>query len=88
MKTVQTHAQNTPKRLAFWALAVGAILLIPALTRAPWSLGDYIFAGIVLLGAATGYELIAQKTSNQLYRILVAIAALGGVLLVWAWAVA
>jgi hypothetical protein len=80
--------KSLQSKLLIWAAVVTGILMIPLLGQAPWSLEDYIFAGIVLFGAASGYELITFKLKSQLYRIMVALGALGGVMLIWAWAVA
>jgi hypothetical protein len=80
--------KNITKRLGMWALVVVGILLIPLLTQAPWSAGDFILAGVVLYGAAAGYEIVTSQFKSLTYRTIIALGALGSVMLVWAWAVA
>lgn len=76
------------QRLSMWAVVVTAILLIPLLARAPWTMFDFVFAGGVLFGAATIYEVATKNRSEKTYRMTVAAVVLIGVLAIWAWAVA
>lgn len=80
--------QTIQKRLVAWALVVAAILSIPLLAQWPWTISDFIFAGVVLFGSATVYELASQKVTNSAYRIAIGVAVAAAVVLIWAWAVA
>ena len=86
MKT--KNSKKIKKRLSVWALVVVVILTIPLLARAPWTLGDFVFVGVVLFGLATGYELITKNMRNDMHRAAVGFAAVVVLLLIWAWAVA
>ena len=83
-----TITRNTMKRLSIWALVVIGILLIPYMANFPWSVSDFVFAGGVLFGAATLYEITTMKIHNQNHRIAVGAAVLLVVFLIWGWAVA
>ena len=80
--------KNTPKRLTIWALVVAGILTIPYVAKFPWTEGDFIFAGVVLFGSATTYELVTKNMTDKRNRMVVGILAAGFVVAVWAWAVA
>jgi hypothetical protein len=80
-------SNNVVQRLGIWAVIVGAILLIPLLGKAPWTMGDFIFAGVVLFGAATIYEVMTKKM-DRAHRIAVGFAVAMVVFLIWGWAVA
>jgi hypothetical protein len=80
--------QKTLKRLSGWALIVAAILMIPLVGKAPWTAGDFIFAGVVLFGSATIYELVTRTMNNPKHCIAVGAAVLTVVFLIWGWAVA
>jgi predicted PurR-regulated permease PerM len=86
MKTKQTN--NLVKRLGYWALIVIAILLIPYVGGFPWTLSDFIFAGIVLYGCAAVYELLTKQMANKTHRIAVGAVVVLLLLLIWGWAVA
>ncbi len=79
--------KHLQKRFTLWAVIVGGILMIPLIAQFPWSMGDFILAGLVLYGAAAGYEITASYFKKRLFRILIAIGAISGVILVWGWAV-
>lgn len=79
---------NITKRLSMWAVVVAAILAIPLLAKFPWTLGDFIFAGAILFGAASAYEITTGNMTNKMHRVAVGAAAAFIVLLIWAWAVA
>lgn len=48
-----------------------------------WTLGDFIFAFVVLFGTGMTYELIARKMNNKTYRFAVGLAVGTALLLVW-----
>lgn len=74
-------------RIAAWLVAA-LILLLPAVAtlftgEVSWTLGDFIFAGVLLFGALSAYELAVRSTSNTAYRAGVGVAIAGAVLLTW-----
>jgi hypothetical protein len=75
--------QNITRRLVVWAAAVALILLVPLLARAPWSLADFVVAGVLLFGTGLTYELVARKGGTIAYRAAVGIACAAALLLVW-----
>lgn len=79
--------RNTTKHLLIWAVVVGAILAIPFFSQAPWSIQDYLFAGVVLYGAAFLYE-VASKKMQTTHRYMLAGVVLLIIVLIWGWAVA
>lgn len=86
MTTKQTN--TITHRLIVWALIVTAILLIPYLGKFPWTISDFIFAGVVLYGCAAAYEIVTGNMKNKTHKIAVGFSAVIIVLLIWAWAVA
>ena len=80
--------KDIQKRLSVWAALVAAVLMIPLVGRFPWTIGDYVFACVVLFGAATAYELTTKNMANRNHRLLVGAAAVVMVMLIWVWAVA
>lgn len=88
MQTKNMSHTNTTKRLTIWAMVVAGILSIPFLAQAPWTAFDFIFAGIVLFGSATVYEVSTRNMKNTMHRVAVAIAVLAFLVLVQAWAAA
>lgn len=91
MKTAintDNRQRHTVKRLTCWAALVAAILMIPLVTKAPWTGGDYVFAGVVLFGAASVYELSTRAMRDPKRRFAVGAVVLIFVLGIWAAAVA
>lgn len=80
--------KNVAKRLSVWAGIVAAILAIPFFTKAPWTAGDYIFAGVVLFGSATVYEVTTRNIEDSRHRFAVGAAVAFVLMAIWAWAVA
>lgn len=73
--------------IAVWS-AAALILLLPLVAmqftaEVTWSLGDFVFAGALLLGVCFTYEFVARSTANIAYRAAVGIAASGVLILVW-----
>lgn len=73
--------------LAIWGTAA-FLLLLPAVAmqftgEVDWSVGDFIFMGVMLSVACGAYELVARMTSNTAYRAAVGIAILTAFLTVW-----
>ncbi|MEP9404176.1 hypothetical protein [Sphingomonas sp. VNH70] len=71
-----------PWRPIGWS-AAGALLLLPLVAGAPWTLSDYVFAA-VLLGIAGGAIEVAVRMSASLsYRLGALVATAAAFLLVW-----
>jgi hypothetical protein len=80
-------------RIAAWGIAVALILLIPFVLTLlgdgrdgqgwHWTLGDFLFAFVLLFGTGLAYELMASKSDNAAYRLAVGIAVVSALLLVW-----
>src|SRR5690606_8101274 len=69
-------------RMALWAGAA-LLLLVPLIAGAPWSAGDYVFAGVLLFGALGVYEIAVRATTGATYRTGLAMAIVGAFLLLW-----
>lgn len=83
---------NGVRRILRWSVIAGQLAL-PAIAmqftgEVNWTAFDFLFAGGVLIGAGLVYELVASRTSSPMYRTVIGLAVIGGVLAVWAWAVA
>lgn len=76
------------QKLGIWAIVVALILFVPFITKAPWTLLDYVFAGIVLYSLFMIYTIATHKTKKTIYRALTAVVLLTVLILIWAWAVA
>jgi len=84
---------NITKRLLRWAVVIVLLLLVPlALTIRDgavegvgwnWTLGDFIFAFVVLFGASLAYEFVASRSGNTLYRVAAGVAVATALILVW-----
>jgi hypothetical protein len=77
------------KSISLVALGTALLLLIPLVANQytegeGWSPGDFVFAGILLFSAGLTFVLIARKWNDPMYRLGVAVAAVAGLLLVWA----
>jgi hypothetical protein len=75
-------ARKMPWRLIGWGGA-GALLLLPLLAGAPWTLADYVFAAAVFAIIGGTFELAVRKSGNLWYRGGVAVALATAFLLVW-----
>lgn len=74
-------------RLIGWTLVTG-ILITPAIAmrftdKVNWTTSDFIFAGVVLIGAGAVAELAARASAGWSYRIGAVLAVLASVLLLW-----
>ncbi len=81
-----THTDSArrglPWRLIGWG-AVALILLLPLVTRAPWTLFDYVGAGALLGGAGLVLELVMRGSGSLAYRAGSGLAVAAAVLLIW-----
>lgn len=80
------------RRILRWSVIAG-LLALPAIAmqftrEVNWTTFDFLFAGGVLIGAGLVYELAASRTANPVHRTVIGLLIIGGVLAVWAWAVA
>ena len=48
-----------------------------------WTVGDFVFAAVLLFGSLGAYELLARKTGDTAYRAGVGVAIAAAFLLVW-----
>ena len=74
-------------RLLGWTLVV-ALLVTPAVAmrfteEVQWTTSDFVFAGVILIGAGVVAELAVRASSDWSYRIGAGLAVLASVLLVW-----
>lgn len=69
-------------RILGWGGAA-AILLLPLVTNAPWTLSDYIVMGVFLGIAGTVVELAARASGSLTYRAAAGIAIAAAFLLIW-----
>lgn len=65
------------------ALATAFILLIPLLAEWPWTLSDFVFAGVLIFGSGLTFVLVARKAGNIAYRAAVGVALAATFLLLW-----
>ena len=77
-----------PVRLAGWG-GVGLILLTPlaamqVTSEVAWDAQDFLFAGVLLVGAGLLVESVLWKTRTPLVRLTLAAAVILAVLLIWA----
>ena len=72
------------KRPLFILLGIAGILLLPFITRAPWTLSDYIIMGILLLGTGAALELVMRIVTKKQHRVALVIAILAALFLTWA----
>jgi len=74
-------------RLIGWALVAG-LLITPAVAmqftdEVQWTTSDFIFAGVILIGAGAVVELAVRASGDWSYRIGAGLAVLASVLLLW-----
>nr|WP_315051047.1 hypothetical protein [uncultured Brevundimonas sp.] len=74
-------------RLLGWATVAG-LLITPAVAmrftdEVQWTTSDFVFAGVILIGAGVIAELAARASADWSYRIGAGLAVLASVLLLW-----
>ena len=81
--------QSTGEKWTRW-LWVGALvlLLVPFIamrvtSEVNWTLGDFIFAGLMLAALCGTIELAVRRSSKAIYRWAITLAALGAFVVVW-----
>lgn len=83
----QTRRGLNGWRIAGWG-AVAAILLAPAVAmqftnEVAWTASDFLFAGLLLVGAGALVELAVWKARSTPVRIALVLGVLAAVALVW-----
>ena len=74
-------------RIAAWAVAA-LILLLPLVAmqftdEVNWTVADFVFAGVLLIGTGLTYELSVRKSGDIAYRAAVGVALAAAFTLVW-----
>ena len=75
-------------RILGWS-TIAALLLAPAIAMqmgaegVVWTAGDFVFAGIILVGAGIVCELVAWRSGNMFYRSGAVLGLFACVALVW-----
>lgn len=87
IKPTRNDRMTQRLRLLGWAL-VAALLVTPAVAmrftaEVQWTTSDFVFAGVILIGAGVVAELAVRASSDWSYRIGAGLAVLASVLLVW-----
>lgn len=86
--------QNITKRLIRWSVAIALLLLIPLVLTIRdggvegvgwnWTLGDFIFAFVLIFGVGSLFELARRKAAgNTAYKFAAGLALAGVFFLVW-----
>jgi hypothetical protein len=76
------------KRITYIFLCVACVLLIPLIAmqftdEVNWTVSDFIFAAVLLLGTSLGIELAVRKAKNSAYKVAASIALIASLLLIW-----
>ncbi len=79
---IQPTRFRFPWRILGWG-GLAVLLSLPLILRFPWTLSDFIFAGVILGGAGLVIELIVWASSSLTYRLGGLLALLACVGLVW-----
>ena len=74
-------------RMLGWG-AVALVMLAPAIAmqfteEVDWTASDFVFAGVLLIGAAGVIELVAWRVRNPVIRIGFALFVIAVVALIW-----
>ncbi|WP_421773679.1 hypothetical protein [Gracilimonas sp.] len=80
--------QPLSKNLLYLAAGTAAILLIPFTamqftSEVVWTLSDFIFAAVLILGTGSTYLFVTRKSGTTAYRIAVGLALGTGFFLIW-----
>ena len=89
MDTVNTHGSGGRRWLRFlgWGGAA-ALLCVPLIAmqftrEVDWTVGDFVFAGMMLGGVGLALELAVRISPNTSYRIAAGLGLAASVLLIW-----
>lgn len=83
-----TTKYSLHKSITRVALVTGVLLLIPLTAKfitdeMQWSVGDFIFAGILIFSTGFAYTLLSAQSRNLIYRIAAGLALFTALFLVW-----
>jgi hypothetical protein len=75
------------RRIIPW-IGASLLLMVPLVAmqltdEVQWTIGDFLFAGILIFGSLGAFELVARSSSNPVYRTGVGLAVLGAFLMTW-----
>lgn len=78
---------TSPWRIAAWS-AAASLLLIPLIAmqvtnEVNWTLGDFVFAAVLILGVGIPLDLVMRKTGDMAYRVGAVLALGTAFLTVW-----
>src|SRR3954453_822331 len=74
-------------RIARWTVAT-TLLAVPALAmqvsdEVNWSVGDFVFAGVIIAGTALLYEGVTKLSDSLFYRAGAMVALAAAFMLIW-----
>ena len=69
-------------RIIGWGTAA-LLLLIPFIANAPWTVSDFVFAGVLIGGVGLAFEFIVRRSGSRTYRFGAAFALLAAFITVW-----
>ena len=77
-----------PLRLIGWGL-IALVLVTPLVAmqftrEVAWTASDFLFAGVLLIGAGVLIELVVRRVANRAAAAMVVGSVIVGVLLIWA----
>lgn len=65
-----------------WSIPV-ILLLLPFVANAPWTLSDFIVAGLLLGSVGLAFEFIFRRSNSPTYRLGAAVVVIAAFLTVW-----
>ena len=85
--TELAHRPWNAWRIARWTVA-GTLLAIPALAmqvsdEVNWTVSDFVFAGVMIIGTGLLYEGVTKLSDNLAYRAGAVVALAAAFLLIW-----
>jgi hypothetical protein len=80
--------RSMAKRLGVWAAVVALLLLVPLIAmqftdEVAWTLSDFVFAGILLIGSALVYELATRNMASTRHRFVVGVVVATALATIW-----
>lgn len=80
--------RGSPWRIVGWGIAA-FLLLLPLVAmqftgEVNWTVGDFIFAGVLIGGVGGAFELTVRMSSNYAYRVAAGFALAAAFLIIWA----